>query len=632
MQGSNERQCYHVPQVWFLYDFIAHFLDLTRDFEKEYHVLHRGVVQKPNNWQTLVALAKRQTLRLVLRSRWHRLGYNSASSSEDEDLDHTRSGSPTVIGSYPTTNPGSDHVKPAQSSAGHEDDGTPDLKSDNSNGMRTKHHTSTARDKKKGASPKDFHLFYWLVALPPATVDSQSVKTKVAQMQGYLTKHSRLGPLAYNKCPLSNINTIQTRLAEIGRSADGKKDRMDTYERQCVDELVQEESRIRDARERTRYRGRQKSSSEEGSRRRRSPRSVSGIITKEEEEDVFFLKESRKIVRLAKQIFEFFFPLDYPSKMTGKYWGAILWLLKDQDYLKDVYYEQETDLRRIKSLVQPLARSFTQGPPPDKIDIPIEFSRAWMHIMTFWVYVRCRRSAQTLQLELDTCYRLMDSGKTKLFRSRISSPLQSYEAALPAGIVSLLVNKLVGDATSGSPDVEATYYAYMAKLKPLLSSYETDMNNTTDKCSTQNVYRIESNRDRQEGAILVFTIVTIIFLPLSFVSSFFGMNTSDIRSMDTPQWAFWASAIPLTTIVVGISIFVARKIEPVKDWWNDLADRWKSKGDVTGGFYPAPAVVNQQPMMMQRAVSGFPGPGVSGYYGGVQGRPRRRHTGREGYV
>ena len=63
---------------------------------------------------------------------------------------------------------------------------------------------------------------------------------------------------------------------------------------------------------------------------------------------------------------------------------------------------------------------------------------------------------------------------------------------------------------------------------------------------------IDSNKDRQEAAIYVFTIVTIIFLPLSFVSSFLGMNTSDIRDMQRGQWLFWAAAVPLTGIIICI--------------------------------------------------------------------------------
>jgi hypothetical protein len=58
-------------------------------------------------------------------------------------------------------------------------------------------------------------------------------------------------------------------------------------------------------------------------------------------------------------------------------------------------------------------------------------------------------------------------------------------------------------------------------------------------------------------AILVFTIVTIIFLPLSFVSSFFGMNTIDIRNMSSTQGVFWIVSSCLTVGVVGFAIFLA---------------------------------------------------------------------------
>ncbi|KAL8725603.1 MAG: hypothetical protein Q9181_006357, partial [Wetmoreana brouardii] len=71
------------------------------------------------------------------------------------------------------------------------------------------------------------------------------------------------------------------------------------------------------------------------------------------------------------------------------------------------------------------------------------------------------------------------------------------------------------------------------------------------------------------------------------------MNTSDIRGMATPQWAFWASAIPVTAIVLGVSFFAARKMETIKDLWNSVSDRWKAS-PAAGDFYPAPAVQTQQ--------------------------------------
>ena len=58
-------------------------------------------------------------------------------------------------------------------------------------------------------------------------------------------------------------------------------------------------------------------------------------------------------------------------------------------------------------------------------------------------------------------------------------------------------------------------------------------------------------------AILVFTIVTIIFLPLSFISSFFGMNFSDIRDMERTQGLFWIVACSLTVATLVFSLFLA---------------------------------------------------------------------------
>lgn len=66
----------------------------------------------------------------------------------------------------------------------------------------------------------------------------------------------------------------------------------------------------------------------------------------------------------------------------------------------------------------------------------------------------------------------------------------------------------------------------------------------------QSTESILANKDHQETAIFIFTIVTVIFLPLSTVSSYLGMNTSDIRDMQTKQWVFWAVAIPLTVVVL----------------------------------------------------------------------------------
>jgi Mg2+ and Co2+ transporter CorA len=73
-------------------------------------------------------------------------------------------------------------------------------------------------------------------------------------------------------------------------------------------------------------------------------------------------------------------------------------------------------------------------------------------------------------------------------------------------------------------------------------------------------------------AILVFTMVTIIFLPLSFISSFFGMNFSDIRDMDQTQRLFWIVAGSLTVGTVAFSVFLAFYGGAIVEWFMGLRE------------------------------------------------------------
>lgn len=81
---------------------------------------------------------------------------------------------------------------------------------------------------------------------------------------------------------------------------------------------------------------------------------------------------------------------------------------------------------------------------------------------------------------------------------------------------------------------------------------------------------VETEQDDHGKAILVFTIVTITFLPLSFVTSFLGMNTRDIRNQTNNQWIFWAVALPLTSVVVLVSVYIGYQSDDLRDSWERL--------------------------------------------------------------
>jgi Mg2+ and Co2+ transporter CorA len=79
-------------------------------------------------------------------------------------------------------------------------------------------------------------------------------------------------------------------------------------------------------------------------------------------------------------------------------------------------------------------------------------------------------------------------------------------------------------------------------------------------------YRVEVLEEDNSKAIFVFTVVAAIFLPLSFVTSYLGMNTIDIRGMNNSQSTFWAVALPVTFCVVTLAVLAAYKGDLVREW------------------------------------------------------------------
>lgn len=57
--------------------------------------------------------------------------------------------------------------------------------------------------------------------------------------------------------------------------------------------------------------------------------------------------------------------------------------------------------------------------------------------------------------------------------------------------------------------------------------------------------------DSQNKAVLVFTIVTVIFLPLSFFTSYYGMNLTGIIDTAKTERYFWKLCGSVTFLVVS---------------------------------------------------------------------------------
>ncbi|KAI9891541.1 MAG: hypothetical protein M1814_002664 [Vezdaea aestivalis] len=99
-----------------------------------------------------------------------------------------------------------------------------------------------------------------------------------------------------------------------------------------------------------------------------------------------------------------------------------------------------------------------------------------------------------------------------------------------------------------------------AQLVANLDREFADLRDLRENCNnlvTRTVQLVNIRLEDHGKAILVFTIVTIVFLPLSFVASVFGMNTYDIRNLTRGQGIFWACALSLTAVVVAVATVMA---------------------------------------------------------------------------
>ena len=79
--------------------------------------------------------------------------------------------------------------------------------------------------------------------------------------------------------------------------------------------------------------------------------------------------------------------------------------------------------------------------------------------------------------------------------------------------------------------------------------------------STQNVQLVETLQDDNSKAVITFTMVTVLFLPPSFVAGFFGMNFDSITKTNYTVMHFWAIALPFTIGVIILCTVVGFKGE-----------------------------------------------------------------------
>lgn len=109
-------------------------------------------------------------------------------------------------------------------------------------------------------------------------------------------------------------------------------------------------------------------------------------------------------------------------------------------------------------------------------------------------------------------------------------------------------------------------------------------------------FKMDWTKDRQENAVYAFTIVTIIFLPLSSIAGIFGMNTSDVRDMEAGQWLYWVVALPVTLLVIVLGLWWMNELGNVMRWLTGQMSSGRSNSTSVGyaGVASAEAIAEAQ--------------------------------------
>ena len=146
-------------------------------------------------------------------------------------------------------------------------------------------------------------------------------------------------------------------------------------------------------------------------------------------------------------------------------------------------------------------------------------------------------------------------------------------------------DRLSGDPPVLSRSTHNTSYHLLtadpiAKLQDNLQRELSDLQDLRDNANTlvsRTIQLVNLRMESSSKAMLVFTVVTIIFLPLNFVTSFFGMNVSDIRDMQATQSLFWLVAMCVTAGVFVASVFLAfqggKLLDRLLLWWDARKER-----------------------------------------------------------
>ena len=117
----------------------------------------------------------------------------------------------------------------------------------------------------------------------------------------------------------------------------------------------------------------------------------------------------------------------------------------------------------------------------------------------------------------------------------------------------------------------------LIRIREQLQAFE-ELRERAKQLALENVQLVDTSQEQNGKYLFVFTVVTVFFLPATFVAGFFGMNLQGINPSPWGVKHFWEIAVPLTAGVVLVALVFARTIDDLlaawSRWWNRKKQEW----------------------------------------------------------
>ncbi|KAF2105572.1 hypothetical protein BDV96DRAFT_608144 [Lophiotrema nucula] len=585
--------------------FVASFVGLGFSLVDGWQVKYRSIILDPNDWSTIVAMAKKTTIRLEL-CRKDNVDEDDPNESSDDDaesqtLTSTRAApapaSPADRGIDETPQTiASPEPLPTVSESPFFDVSDPEspLYLDGS-GIQAAPRTPLRAD--------DFHIFTLLATVlenapSSTTLADQTRGQSTATVQVYRVDEKQL------QRDLSELDSYMC-------SGNSRKMECSSYDA-CPKKTSYDVER-----------------------------SVSQLDATAREENV----GKKVFVKASRDLFEFFLPLRYQDHaVIQKYWGGVDRVVQTKD-IRDARGQFDAMLKELTNLAR-LAKEIRQELFAEK--------RISSYVIT--MFLSCFNTSHVLRStgQIRRCKERLLQGRLKMIERLQPIGLREREAVMPLGLTLLLLGQLLHDSqgplTPERHRLTSAYWAFFRDIKqkvherPLSRKYEgtfstlksefetiigqledqqrvlialedsfneiesrsfasssaasrairmdpsreasvteyllqqteemlqnfAEMSRRLNELENWHFLSLSIDNDMQQKASFAFTTVTVFFLPLTTLAGILGMNTNDIRNMPENQWLFWSAAIPLGIICLSLWFFYLGTFQKAWRWVPEL--------------------------------------------------------------